>query len=265
MPHFGARFGRLTKAKREDLGWNYAPTALAVYGNDGQGGETRSEARARQNKKTKHSHVETIPRRPWSISGEIDACKTDADFVLERYADQLFDTIKATVAQVQYIPDELVQALSETYAAGNPNDFDTALRELTNAIQHAATDRARGLLPSNVDAAVAALIARMDALKTLGERENGTKRLDQAVTAYKNARLKYTRERVPLDWAMLQGNRCYLELAFFDKLQDTDHLQRASEHLAQAREVFEKAGTSQYLRMTDELGQMIAARWAGDI
>jgi hypothetical protein len=40
----------------------------------------------------------------------------------------------------------------------------------------------------------------------LGERESGTARLELAVGAYRDALLEYTRERVPLDWAMTQNN-----------------------------------------------------------
>jgi len=35
-----------------------------------------------------------------------------------------------------------------------------------------------------------------------GERESGTARLEQAVTAYRAALEEHTRERVPLQWAM---------------------------------------------------------------
>ncbi|HMA75402.1 MAG TPA: tetratricopeptide repeat protein [Xanthobacteraceae bacterium] len=44
------------------------------------------------------------------------------------------------------------------------------------------------------------------ALATLGERESGTARLEEAVAAYRDALTEYTRERVPLDWAMTQNN-----------------------------------------------------------
>jgi tetratricopeptide (TPR) repeat protein/pimeloyl-ACP methyl ester carboxylesterase len=43
-------------------------------------------------------------------------------------------------------------------------------------------------------------------LRTLGDRETGTKRLEEAVTAVRNALLEYTRERAPLDWAGTQNN-----------------------------------------------------------
>ena len=42
--------------------------------------------------------------------------------------------------------------------------------------------------------------------ETLGERESGTARLEEAVAAYRAALEERTRERVPLDWAMTQNN-----------------------------------------------------------
>jgi tetratricopeptide (TPR) repeat protein len=44
------------------------------------------------------------------------------------------------------------------------------------------------------------------ALSTLGERESGTARLEEAVAAYRAALEEYTRERVPLGWAATQNN-----------------------------------------------------------
>ena len=44
------------------------------------------------------------------------------------------------------------------------------------------------------------------ALWTLGERESGTARLEEAVAAYRAALEEWTRERVPLDWATTQNN-----------------------------------------------------------
>jgi hypothetical protein len=40
------------------------------------------------------------------------------------------------------------------------------------------------------------------ALQTLGERESGTARLDEAATAYCEALQEYSRSRVPYLWAM---------------------------------------------------------------
>ena len=41
-----------------------------------------------------------------------------------------------------------------------------------------------------------------DALQVLGERESGTARLEEAVVACRAALLEWTRELVPLNWAM---------------------------------------------------------------
>jgi tetratricopeptide (TPR) repeat protein len=45
-----------------------------------------------------------------------------------------------------------------------------------------------------------------NALRALGERESGTARLEEAVAACRDALKEFTRERVPLDWAMTQNN-----------------------------------------------------------
>jgi tetratricopeptide (TPR) repeat protein len=44
------------------------------------------------------------------------------------------------------------------------------------------------------------------ALETLGERESGTARLEEAVEVYRAALGERARDRVPLDWAMTQMN-----------------------------------------------------------
>src|SRR6516225_8326320 len=45
-----------------------------------------------------------------------------------------------------------------------------------------------------------------NALKALGERESGTARLEEAVSAYRAALEERTRERAPLEWAATQAN-----------------------------------------------------------
>jgi tetratricopeptide (TPR) repeat protein len=44
------------------------------------------------------------------------------------------------------------------------------------------------------------------ALRTLGERESGTERLEEAVAVCRAAVEEWTRERVPLEWAQMQNN-----------------------------------------------------------
>ena len=45
-----------------------------------------------------------------------------------------------------------------------------------------------------------------NALATLGARESGTARLEEAVAAYRAALEEHTRARVPLEWARTQQN-----------------------------------------------------------
>jgi hypothetical protein len=43
-------------------------------------------------------------------------------------------------------------------------------------------------------------------LTSVGMRESGTIRLEEAVVAYREALKEITRERVPLDWTTIQNN-----------------------------------------------------------
>jgi tetratricopeptide (TPR) repeat protein len=45
-----------------------------------------------------------------------------------------------------------------------------------------------------------------NALGILGKRESGSKYLEEAIAAYREALKERTRDRVPLDWAMTQNN-----------------------------------------------------------
>jgi len=101
------------------------------------------------------------------------------------------------------------------------------------------------------------------ALQTLGERESGTARLQEAVAAYRAALEERTRERVPLDWAMSQFNLATLEMVFFDKTGKAAHLDAAEEYGQAARAVFVEGGATQYIAMVDQLSAGIKAARAG--
>ena len=61
-------------------------------------------------------------------------------------------------------------------------------------------------LATSADQRGTALNGLGNALQTLGDRETGTARLEEAVAAYRAALEERTRDRVPLDWAMTQTN-----------------------------------------------------------
>jgi tetratricopeptide (TPR) repeat protein len=66
-----------------------------------------------------------------------------------------------------------------------------------------------------------------NALAILGERETGTDRLEQAVTAYRAALEEWTRDLVPLDWAMTQNNLGTALQTLGQRETGTDRLEQA--------------------------------------
>jgi tetratricopeptide (TPR) repeat protein len=88
------------------------------------------------------------------------------------------------------------------------------------------------------------------ALASLGRRESGTARLDEAVASYREALKEWTRERVPLQWAMTQNNLGAALGALgerqmaADKAKGCEALVAAHEHYAAALEEYRKAGAS---------------------
>ena len=65
------------------------------------------------------------------------------------------------------------------------------------------------------------------ALQTLGARESGTARLEEAVTAFRAALEERTRARVPLDWAATQNNLGTALLTLSKRESGTARLQEA--------------------------------------
>src|SRR5208283_345194 len=66
-----------------------------------------------------------------------------------------------------------------------------------------------------------------NALATLGERESGTGKLEEAVAAYREALKEWTRERVPLDWATTQMNLGVALAALGERESGTGKLEEA--------------------------------------
>jgi uncharacterized protein with beta-barrel porin domain len=62
-----------------------------------------------------------------------------------------------------------------------------------------------------------------NALATLGSRESGTARLEEAVAAYRAALEEMTRDRAPVDWAMSTGNQGVVRRAAWRTGAGADH------------------------------------------
>ena len=103
-----------------------------------------------------------------------------------------------------------------------------------------------------------------NALCTLGARDSGTDRLEQAVKAFQQALKERTRDRVPLDWALTQYNWAITELTLFEKAAQAVHLDRTPDLLRTAAAEFAAAGASHYVDMAARLQARIdATRAAG--
>ena len=76
------------------------------------------------------------------------------------------------------------------------------------------------------------------ALTSLGEREAGTERLEQAVDAHRAALQERTRERVPLDWAMTQNNLGNVLTSLGEREAGTERLEQAVDTYRAALEVY---------------------------
>jgi hypothetical protein len=66
-----------------------------------------------------------------------------------------------------------------------------------------------------------------NALATLGERESDPARLQEAVTAFREALKEWTREKVPLDWATAQNSLGNVLVMLGERESDPARLQEA--------------------------------------
>ena len=74
-------------------------------------------------------------------------------------------------------------------------------------------------------------------MATLGERESGTARLEQAVEAYRAALEERMRERAPLGWAYSQHTSANALAALATRLEDPVRMAEALDWMRGAAEV----------------------------
>jgi tetratricopeptide (TPR) repeat protein len=94
------------------------------------------------------------------------------------------------------------------------------------------------------------------ALARLGERENGTERLKEAIETYRTALEEHTRERVPVDWAVTQSNLGntltnlgQLEISLGQLEIGTERLQEAVQAYQFALQELRECGGTYYLEI----------------
>jgi len=82
------------------------------------------------------------------------------------------------------------------------------------------------------------------ALARLGERENGTAKLADAVAAYRAALEEYKRERVPLQWGEITGHQGIALTLLSERLSDATMARSAVEQIAVAIVILRDGGTA---------------------
>ena len=90
------------------------------------------------------------------------------------------------------------------------------------------------------------------ALQTLGEREGGTTRLEEAVAAYRLALEERTRDRVPLGWATTQDNLANALAFLAERTRDRARMAEAISGMRDAAEVYRQGGVSNRLPIVEE-------------
>jgi hypothetical protein len=78
----------------------------------------------------------------------------------------------------------------------------------------------------------------------LGERESGTARLEEAVAAYRASLEEWTRDRVPLDWAMSTGNQGVALMVLAERLGDATRAQSAVQQIETAFVTMQDGGNA---------------------
>src|SRR5262249_40337423 len=85
------------------------------------------------------------------------------------------------------------------------------------------------------------------ALQTLGQREGGTARLQEAVAAYRAALEERTRERVPLQWAYTEHALANALAALAARLKDPARMEEALACMRGAIEVYRQTEEGYWL------------------
>jgi tetratricopeptide (TPR) repeat protein len=99
------------------------------------------------------------------------------------------------------------------------------------------------------------------ALKSLGERESGTARLEQAVAAYDEALKEYTRERAPLQWASSQHGLATTLAALAERRKSAKTMEQALTCMRGAAEVYQESNNAYWLPIANPASPRWKLSW----
>jgi hypothetical protein len=87
--------------------------------------------------------------------------------------------------------------------------------------------------------------------------ESGTVRLEEAITAFRQALQEFTRTHLPLRWARTQENLALVHVAFFNKDPQPRHLDAALEAVNGALQEYRKANATYDIGTAERLREKI--------
>ena len=85
-----------------------------------------------------------------------------------------------------------------------------------------------------------------NALATLGERESGTARLEEAIAVFRLALEEWTRGRVPLHWATTQNNLGNALKTLGERVMSRQVLVDARSAITNSWDIYREAGYQQH-------------------
>ena len=166
-----------------------------------------------------------------------------------RRADRHYTLEKATLG-ADFHEDLRTQLAVMAWNAVAPlADAETRARLFKKGLQTATEKLARLLGTPTIrrpEHRAALYVALGDALSTLGTREPGTDRLEQAAEAYGRALTVYTRQHAPLEWAKVQHALGLALRALADRETGTERLAQAVAAHHAALNVFSRKYTPRY-------------------
>ena len=140
-------------------------------------------------------------------------------------------------AQISVTAMAAVAPLAETEVRGRL--LDKGLHDATEKLSHLL----EGATIAKLDRRAALHVTLGNALLSLGERENGTERLEQAVDAFWTALQEFTRERTPFDWAATQNNLGHTLMRLGARESGTERLEQAVNAFRAALQEFTRERT----------------------
>ncbi len=149
---FGAAFGRLVKERRGQRRWSQATLGLDVFRERAtdDGDKLKQDVSKLERGKIANPHQRIVQAYCDALgikAHEVEALRAQADTADPDLVDALIERISALAAELKG-KDVLVRALAHTYAAGNPDDFDGAIKGLAGALKTARDMQYRATLPS---------------------------------------------------------------------------------------------------------------------